>query len=215
VVTTVHEGEIPDADVHLLGGLDDERMPVLAQRLREGVFRDRISAGAVVLAVNAGYQVLGSPSRRLRALVIPVSAPDVRSSRAYRPFLGPVITRPESELGLSALSGYESHHGTTEVGAGAERFLALELGHGNDGGHDGVLQGHIIGTYLHGPLLARNADLADLLIGWACGAPLETAASTTPDALRAQRITEDRADPSGWGGRHYGKVQRQQRPRRR
>ena len=33
--------------------------------------------------------------------------------------------------------------------------------------------GHVIGTYLHGPLLARNADLADLLLGWATGATLD------------------------------------------
>ena len=60
----------------------------------------------------------------------------------------------------------------------------------------GAGQGHLIGTYLHGPLLARNADLADLLLGWATGAPLYPASSPTTDALRAQRIAEDRADPT-------------------
>ena len=42
------------------------------------------------------------------------------------------------------------------------RSSRLELGHGNDGLHDGALQGHVLGTYVHGPVLARNADLADL-----------------------------------------------------
>ena len=72
--------------------------------------------------------------------------------------------------------------------------------------------GQVIGTYLHGPLLARNADLADLLLGWALGAALDPAPATTSDALRAQRIAEDRADPSGWGGRLYGKAHRRSRP---
>ena len=76
----------------------------------------------------------------------------------------------------------------------------------------GAGQGHVIGTYLHGPLLARNADLADLLLGWATGAPLDPASSPTTDALRAQRIAEDRADPSGWGGRLYGRAKRRSRP---
>ena len=53
-------------------------------------------------------------------------------------------------------AAHESHHGTTEVGPGAEPFVALELGHGNDGTTDGARQGQVIGTYLHGPLLARN-----------------------------------------------------------
>jgi hypothetical protein len=61
-------------------------------------------------------------------------------------------------------------------------------------------------------VLARNADLADLLLGWATGVPLEPAPSPTSDALRAQRVAEDRADPSGWGGRLYGKAHRRARP---
>ena len=212
-VTTVHEGDVPEADLYLVGGLDDERMPVLAQRLREGGFAERVAAGAAVLAVNAGYQVLGTSflttdgTRHLGLGVL-----DVRSSRAPSPFLGPVIGRPDAGLGLAALSGYECHHGTSQVGPDAEPFVRLELGHGNDGACDGARQGHVIGTYLHGPVLARNADLADLLLGWATGAPLEPVPATTSDALRTQRVAEDRADPSGWGGRLYGKAHRRSRP---
>lgn len=211
-VVTVQEGDVPEAEILLVGGLDDERMPALAQRLRAGGLTDRVAAGAVVLAVNAGYQVLGS------SFVTPDGARhdglgvlDVRSSRAPSPYLGPVITRADAGSGLAALSGYECHHGTSEVGPGARPFVALELGHGNDGTTDGAHQGHVVGTYLHGPLLARNADLADLLLGWAAGGPLDAAPATTSDALRAQRIAEDRADPSGWGGRLYGKAHRRSR----
>src|SRR4029077_12510710 len=32
------------------------------------------------------------------------------------------------------------------------------------GAVDGVLSGRLIGTYLHGPVLARNPDLADVLV---------------------------------------------------
>jgi len=212
-VSTVHDGPVPAADLYLVGGLDDDRMPVLAQRLREGGLADRVAAGAVVLAVNAGYQVLGASyatpdGTRHEGLGLL----DVWSSRGASPFLGPVITVPRPDLGLAALSGYESHSGTTEVGPGAEPPTGLGLGHGNDGRHDGARQEHVVGTYLHGPLLARNADLADLLLGWATGSPLDPAPSPTSDALRTQRITEDRADPSGWGGRLYGKAKRRSRP---
>ena len=214
-VSTVHEGPVPDAQLYLLGGLDDDRMPVLAQRLREGGLAERVAGGAAVLAVNAGYQVIGTSyvtpdGIRHRGLGLL----DVVSARVARPFLGPVVTRADPATGLAALSAYESHSGTSVVGPGAEPFVALELGHGNDGAHDGARQGSVLGTYLHGPLLARNADLADLLLELALGFALEPAAATTPDALRAQRVAEDRADPSGWGGRLYGKPKRRSRPRR-
>ena len=54
-------------------------------------------------------------------------------------------------------------------------------GHGNDGrsGFEGVRRGNVIGTYLHGPLLPKNAWFADWLIATATGlgelAPLDDA----------------------------------------
>jgi hypothetical protein len=211
LATTVHAGPVPDADVLLLGGVDDEGMPVLRARLDAGGLAGRVADGAVVLAVNAGYQVLG------HEYVTPDGARhgglgllDVTSSRGAALHASPVVTRPRDDLGLAAMSAYESHFGCTVVGPDAEPFVELELGHGNDGCCDGAMSGRVVGTYLNGPLLARNADLADLLLGWALGGPLDPVLATTSDALRAQRIAEDRAAPTGWGGRLYGRA----RPRR-
>ena len=205
-VTTVHEGDIPDAEVLLLGGVDDAGMPVLRRRLADGDLALRVADGAAVLAVNAAYQVLG------HEFVTPdgdrhdgLGLLDVTSGRASVLIASPVVTAPRPDMGLAAMSGYESHFGTTVLGPGTEPFVKLELGHGNDGHTDGALTGRVIGTYLNGPVLARNADFADLLLGWVLGVALEPADSSTADALRAQRIAEDRADPTGWGGRLYGK----------
>ena len=66
------------------------------------------------------------------------------------------------------LAGFENHGGRTHLGS--EQPLGRVLkGHGNDGrsGQEGVRRGSVIGTYIHGPLLPKNAWLADLLIGWA------------------------------------------------
>ena len=206
-VTTVLVGPVPQADVYLLGGVDDGGMPALRRTLDAGGLAARVGDGAVVLAVNAGYQVLG------HEYVTPDGARhdglgllDVTSSRTSSLLASPVVTRPRDDLGLAAMSAYESHFGTTLLGPDAEPFVELELGHGNDGRTDGTIEGHVVGTYLNGPLLARNADLADLLLGWAIGAPLDAAPAVTSDALRAQRIAEDRADPTGWGGRVYGRA---------
>ena len=84
------------------------------------------------------------------------------------------------------LAGFENHGGRTRLGA-AERPLGRVLrGHGNDGrsGFEGVRggpHGTVVGTYLHGPLLPKNAWFADWLTATALGrdprelAPLDDA----------------------------------------
>ena len=70
--------------------------------------------------------------------------------------------------------------------------------------HDGAVSGRVVGTYLHGPVLARNPELADVLLSWATGRELDPLPPGWGERVRAQRIAEDLADPSGWGGVKYG-----------
>jgi CobQ-like glutamine amidotransferase family enzyme len=65
------------------------------------------------------------------------------------------------------LAGFENHGGRTTLGAGEQPLGRVLRGHGNDGrsGVEGVRRGTVIGTYLHGPLLPKNAWFADWLIG--------------------------------------------------
>ena len=98
-----------------------------------------------------------------------------------------------------------SHQTVMREAAHQRDMAAIDARAGSPAGPtvDGAVQGQVVGTYLHGPVLSRNADLADLLLRWAVGRPLEPLGSTTSDALREQRIREDRRDPTGWGGRDY------------
>ena len=65
------------------------------------------------------------------------------------------------------------------------------VGNGDGSGREGAVCGRVVGTYLHGPLLARNPALADLLLAWALGLevgelpPLDDAAA---EGLRRERI---------------------------
>ena len=65
--------------------------------------------------------------------------------------------------------GYENHAGRTTLGASCEPFGRVigKHGKGNNGldGTDGVLYRNVVGTYLHGPLLSKNPQVADWLIG--------------------------------------------------
>jgi CobQ-like glutamine amidotransferase family enzyme len=61
------------------------------------------------------------------------------------------------------------------LGKGVLPFGKVSVGHGNgDGKYDGAMVGNIFGTYMHGPVLARNPDFADLLICRATGRKYQT-----------------------------------------
>ena len=69
------------------------------------------------------------------------------------------------------LAGFENHGGRTHLGPTAEPLGRVLHGHGNNGRdrYEGVKRANLIGTYLHGPLLPKNAWLADRLIALAIG----------------------------------------------
>ena len=53
---------------------------------------------------------------------------------------------------------------------------------------DGMVEGHVIGTYLHGPALAQNPELADLLLSWVHGPLPPLAGLPEVEALRTARL---------------------------
>jgi hypothetical protein len=70
-------------------------------------------------------------------------------------------------------TGYENHAGGTVLGEGVAPLARVLSGVGNGDGTEGAVKDHIIGTYLHGPCLVRNPDIADQLLEWATGTTLE------------------------------------------
>ena len=90
--------------------------------------------------------------------------------------------------GLPLLSGFENHGAVTHLGPGVRPLGRVLVGAGNAGdGHEGAVSGRILATYMHGPALARNPALADLLLSWVVGdlPPLD---DTEVDGLRAERL---------------------------
>ncbi len=93
------------------------------------------------------------------------------------------------ELGLTQiLTGYENHAGATHRGSGVEALATVRAGTGNGDGTEGSVSGRTIGTYLHGPCLARNPELADRLISWVVGRDLPTITEPEVEALRQERL---------------------------
>ena len=87
------------------------------------------------------------------------------------------------------LAGIENHGGRTHLGAGEQPLGRVLKGHGNTGssGAEGVRRGSVIGTYLHGPLLPKNAWFADRVIRTALGLDeLAALDDTLEDAAHAE-----------------------------
>lgn len=175
----------PDAaDLFYVGGGQDRDQRLCALDLAE-VKRDALHAaaarGAAILAVCGGYQLLGR-SYALGSEVLPgVGLVDLETVREDGPrLIGNVAIEVDLDgAGPRVLAGFENHGGRTHLGAGATPLGRVLRGHGNNGtdGLEGVRRGNVIGTYLHGPLLPKNAWFADWLIGAALGlgelAPLD------------------------------------------
>jgi len=153
--------------LYIGGGQDrDQRLVALdlAERKREAV-HESVARGATLLAVCGGYQLLGR-SYELGAETLPgLELVDLRTVRSDGPrLIGNVAIEVELEgEGRRVLAGFENHGGRTWLGA-SERPLGRD-------GFEGVLHGGILGTYLHGPLLPKNAWLADWLIARSLGVP--------------------------------------------
>jgi CobQ-like glutamine amidotransferase family enzyme len=164
------------ADLYYMGGGQDRDQRLCADDLYERK-REQLQLaadrGAVVLAVCGGYQLLGH-SYQLDAETLPgAGLVDIATVRASGPrLIGNVAIEVELKPGSRrVLAGFENHGGRTALGAGAAPLGRVLNGHGNDGhsGYEGVRRDNVIGTYLHGPLLPKNAWFADWLIATALG----------------------------------------------
>jgi CobQ-like glutamine amidotransferase family enzyme len=179
-------------DIYLLGGGEDLPQVLAARRLRaDGGLAAAADRGAVVFAVCAGYQLVGTTFGGAEGEPVPgLQILDVSSARAERRGVGEIVADPEAELGVPRLTGFENHQGVTRVGAGARPLARVITGVGNGDGTEGAYHGHVLGTYLHGPALVRNPGLADLLLSWAAGPlpPLDPAEEELVRQLRAERL---------------------------
>ncbi|WP_431966662.1 type 1 glutamine amidotransferase [Nocardia sp. bgisy134] len=180
-------------DIYTLGGAEDSAQRLATRHLqRYPGLQEAAAKGAPVLAICAAIQVLGnwyetSSGERVDG----VGLIDVTTSPQAKRAIGEVTTSPML-TGLKApLTGFENHRGGTKLGPAATGLARVTRGVGNGVGDglEGVVQGSVIGTYMHGPALARNPELADLLLTRALGVDaLEPLNLPEVDQLRRERL---------------------------
>jgi len=190
-------------DLYYVGGGQDREQLLVAENLARKAqpLIDAVHGGAALLAVCGGYQLLGRGYKGFHGEDMPgVGLLPLETVAGERRMIGDVLL--ETELG--PIAGFENHAGRTYLDEGAEPLGRVVSGFGNDGrsGYEGCRLLRAIGTYLHGPLLPRNPQLADWLLAQALAhrsggdapelAPL-------PDELeaQAQAVAAERARSRG------------------
>lgn len=193
--------DVPEGgDLYLIGGGEDAPM-LLAGELLAGqpALGRALEAGRSCLAVCAGFQLLsrtyvGPDQVQRQGLgVLDVDCARMPGRRA----VGEVLAEPVGQ-DWGVLTGFENHQGDAVLGPDATPLGEVVRGVGN--GHDrqeGAVAGGVVATYLHGPVLARNPQLADHLLARALGvealAPLEEPV--------VERLRRERTREHGWRAR--------------
>ncbi len=182
-------------DIYLFGGGEDDSQVMAAAGMRDShaTIDAARASGAVVFAVCAGFQLLGTTYEANDGDILAgLGIVDLETRAANGRLIGECVVEPTPESGLPLLTGFENHGGRTRLGAGVAPLGTVRTGHGNGiDGVDGVLGDRLLGTYLHGPALPRNPALADHLLGWIVGADALTPLDDTlVERLRARRLAD-------------------------
>jgi lipid II isoglutaminyl synthase (glutamine-hydrolysing) len=172
-VSRLGVGDPLPADTHVIvgGGGQDAGQAVITDDLaaKGPDLRAAGDAGVPMLLVCGMYQMAGHYFAPYDASRLPgVGLLDLHTEAGPTRLIGNVTV--DSDIGV--LVGYENHSGLTYLGAGARPLGTTALGQGNNGtdGTEGARRDNVIGTYLHGPVLAKAPALADHLLGEALAA---------------------------------------------
>jgi len=158
--------------LYLGGGQDRDQRAVAADMVesKREALGAAVSDGAVLLAVCGGYQLLGHSYQLGEERLPGLGLADLETVREPgKRLIGNVAIEADLGDGPQTIAGFENHGGRTYLGDAATPLGRVLKGHGNNGvdGSEGVRRDNLIGTYLHGPLLPKNAWLADRLIALA------------------------------------------------
>lgn len=159
--------DLSGADIVFLGGGTDREQRIVCDELlrHQAELKAYVDDGGVLLAVCGGYQLLGHHYMMDGEMVQGLGLVDLETVRGEGRLIGNAAI--ESPLFDMPVIGFENHGGRTRLGEGVEPLGKTLAGtHGNNGedGTEGVHFRNVIGTYLHGPLLPKNPQVADWLI---------------------------------------------------
>ena len=189
--------DLGDVDLVFLGGGPDREQKLASAELMR--MKDELAAyveeGGPVLAICGGYQILGKTwllgDEEVPGLDIVGIETRRPGTSADRLIDNIVLSSP---LATHPVVGYENHAGRTYLVEGVKPFGAVvsSVGHGNNDADkaDGALYRKVLGTYLHGPLLSKNPEIADWLLAAACERHARRTGESAPALARLDDAEE-------------------------
>ena len=157
--------DFSELDIVLLGGGSDREQEIVCKTLRaiKKDFKNFVEDGGSVIAVCGGYQLLGSYYQTANEKIEGLELVNIYTDQGEGRLIDNIIL--ESSLAKMPVVGFENHGGRTHINE-HEPFGKVLYGNGNyeNSGQEGVVYKNLIGTYLHGPLLPKNPEIADRLI---------------------------------------------------
>ena len=155
-------------DIVLLGGGSDREQMLVCEKLKEiqKDFKAYVENDGVVIAICGGYQLLGNYYKTEQGTMKGLELVDLYTEQGEGRLIDNIVL--QSDLFDMPIVGFENHGGRTYIKDNKPLGKVL-YGAGNDAksGYAGVVYKNVIGTYLHGPLLPKNPQLADWLISHA------------------------------------------------
>lgn len=153
-------------DIVLLGGGSDREQMLVCEKLQEiqPAFKAYVEKGGVVIAICGGYQLIGKYYKTDGGVIKGLDLVDLYTEQGEGRLISNIVL--DSPFFDMPIVGFENHGGRTVVGPGCQSLGRVVYGNGNDGksGCEGIVYKNVIGTYLHGPLLPKNPQVADWLI---------------------------------------------------
>lgn len=159
-----------DYDLVFLGGGSDKEQKVVSKdiiKFKKKIERS-INHGVFYLLICGGFQLFGkyykdSDNNIIEGLNIFDYYTESSTNKNER-CIGNIVIETELNNKKIKILGFENHGGQTfNINT---PFGSIIYGNGNTfkNSYEGYMKDNIIGTYLHGPLLSKNPELADYII---------------------------------------------------
>lgn len=167
---TLHEHKtLSDYDLLFIGGGADREQGLLVNDLleRRQELEQAMASHTFILLICGGYQLFGQyyldgDGKQIEGLKF-FDYYTQAASRKDR-CIGNIAIEATLDGERFTVVGFENHGGQT-MGV-TQPFGKVLKGHGNtyQGAYEGFYNSQVLGTYMHGPLLPKNPEIADFII---------------------------------------------------
>lgn len=168
-ITVGDNPALSDYDLLFSGGGEDREQLLVAEDLQKkrDSLLNAVESGTVILTICGSYQLLGHYFETIGGNRIEgLGLLDLYTIGGKKRLVGNAVGKVNLLGSELTLVGYENHSGRTYLGQNVSPLASVMNGYGNNGedGQEGVAQGTVFGSYLHGPLLSKNPFFADYLL---------------------------------------------------